>query len=119
MMDSLLKEVGRQWRETIWMKLAVFYVAMVVVAMIVMLTFVPFANAHGNHGSVVPPKEQNILNQVWMDRCSYVFYVDRNNNGLVDWVTIFSICNEEGVHVSFDDTYPKFIKEFGNFWKWE
>ena len=82
-----------------------------------LFTFAPFASPHGLHSPLSNLKHQFVLGQGPMDRCTSILYIDTNNNGKVDWVRIISLCGDHGPHYIFDDTYPKFLKEFGEYWR--
>ena len=46
----------------------------------------------------------------------HAFYVDSNQDGKCDRVILRSFASDHGTHVIYDDSYEKFLIDFGRFW---
>lgn len=103
----------------IYRKILYFIAYALFVLLLALSLLAPLANAHGMHTPWSNLEGARIIGSRTMDRCSRIFYIDTNDNGRPDWIRIVTLCGSHGPHYMFDDTYSLFLREFGDYWKWE
>jgi hypothetical protein len=87
----------------------------------VVLAFYSFADAHGRH--TVPWNDSSrVLHHIKMGlhdpalQGVHAFYVDVDQDGKTDRVILRSVESDHAEHVIYDDSYEKFLVEYGRYW---
>ena len=108
----MVKYCRAYWTQNMWPKIVLLYLGAISVCVILSIIMIINVEGHGNHLTGTQ-SELAIIGQVHLGMGMICRYIDENDNGKPDRVMVI-VFIDNSTHILFDDTYPKFIKEYGD-----